>query len=167
MSKLLNPSRIFLAFLGLSIAWVAAIHSLPKSTARSVLIIALAFAVVVAFVWLVVARLRHVLTGTDDPLLTLLPVPVDLFLLLLAFAAAYFELGLIDNTLQSRPTIHELGTSLYYSVSTFTTLGYGDYYPTGVGRVFAAIQALTGYVILAIVASTSVSIIASYRDLQE
>lgn len=35
-------------------------------------------------------------------------------------------------------------SSLYYSVVTFTTLGYGDFTPIGISRAFAAIEAFTG-----------------------
>ena len=38
---------------------------------------------------------------------------------------------------------HWLGT-LYYSVVTFTTLGYGDITPIGISRFFAALEAFTG-----------------------
>ena len=33
---------------------------------------------------------------------------------------------------------------LYFSVVTFTTLGYGDYVPIGVSRVASALEAFTG-----------------------
>jgi hypothetical protein len=35
-------------------------------------------------------------------------------------------------------------SSLYYSVVTFTTLGYGDFTPIGISRAIAAIEAFTG-----------------------
>jgi uncharacterized protein YjbI with pentapeptide repeats len=35
-------------------------------------------------------------------------------------------------------------SSLYYSVVTFTTLGYGDYTPVGISRAVAAFEAFTG-----------------------
>jgi len=35
-------------------------------------------------------------------------------------------------------------SSLYYSVVTFTTLGYGDFTPVGISRAIAAIEAFTG-----------------------
>jgi len=41
------------------------------------------------------------------------------------------------------------GRCLYYSVVTFTTLGYGDYTPKGILLVPAALEALTGAVMLA------------------
>lgn len=37
---------------------------------------------------------------------------------------------------------------IYFSIVTFTTLGYGDYQPVGYGRYFAATQALAGYIVL-------------------
>jgi len=40
--------------------------------------------------------------------------------------------------------------SLYFSVVTFTTLGYGDILPLGFSRLFAALEALIGGFILAI-----------------
>ena len=35
-------------------------------------------------------------------------------------------------------------SSLYYSVVTFTTLGYGDFTPVGISRAIAALEAFTG-----------------------
>jgi len=42
---------------------------------------------------------------------------------------------------------------------TFTTLGYGDFQPQGIGRVLACVQSLTGYLLLGVLASTSASIV--------
>ncbi|GAB1622551.1 ion channel [Agarivorans albus] len=39
---------------------------------------------------------------------------------------------------------------LYYSVVTFTTLGYGDFTPVGLSRMFAAIEAFSGSFIIAL-----------------
>ncbi|NPA47189.1 MAG: two pore domain potassium channel family protein [Thermococci archaeon] len=41
-------------------------------------------------------------------------------------------------------TIKNLLEAEYFSVVTATTLGYGDYHPVGIGRVFASIEALFG-----------------------
>lgn len=40
--------------------------------------------------------------------------------------------------------VHLLFSCLYYSVVTFTTLGYGDFTPVGISRAIAAIEAFTG-----------------------
>ena len=49
------------------------------------------------------------------------------------------------NTSQSlEQNISLFASSLYYSVVTFTTLGYGDFTPVGISRAIAAIEAFTG-----------------------
>ncbi|MDP6776117.1 MAG: ion channel, partial [Candidatus Latescibacteria bacterium] len=42
------------------------------------------------------------------------------------------------------------GYSLYYSVVTFTTLGYGDFTPVGWSRPFAAVEAFNGAFMIAL-----------------
>lgn len=46
--------------------------------------------------------------------------------------------------------ISDLLNSLYFSVVTFTTLGYGDILPLGISKLFAGIEALLGGFILAL-----------------
>lgn len=46
-------------------------------------------------------------------------------------------LGLAEN-------LQRLGNCLYFSVVTFTTLGYGDIVPIGTSRLLAAVEAFTG-----------------------
>jgi hypothetical protein len=82
------------------------------------------------------------------------PARVVLFSLGLIFLCAigYFFLGISSNgELQQFDPAgqfwHQLklfGTCMYYSVVTFTTLGYGDITPVGWSRLFAAIEAFTG-----------------------
>ncbi|MDH3355730.1 MAG: potassium channel family protein [Chromatiales bacterium] len=45
---------------------------------------------------------------------------------------------------------HGLLDSIYFSIVTWTTLGYGDFSPTEVLRIPAAIEALLGYTYMAI-----------------
>jgi len=44
--------------------------------------------------------------------------------------------------------LSDLETALYFSMVTFTTLGYGDVVLTGRGRALASIQAVNGVIIL-------------------
>ena len=50
----------------------------------------------------------------------------------------------VSATQTAQENISFLWASLYYSVVTFTTLGYGDFTPVGVSRAIAAIEAFTG-----------------------
>lgn len=46
---------------------------------------------------------------------------------------------------------------LYFSIVTFTTLGYGDLQPAPDGRIYAALQALTGYMHLGLIIGLGVN----------
>lgn len=47
--------------------------------------------------------------------------------------------------------VHSVEECLYFSIVTWTTLGYGDFSPTTDVRFFAAIEALLGYTYMAII----------------
>lgn len=82
------------------------------------------------------------------------PARVVLFslLLILLSAIGYFFTGIqtggailqYHSGLSFAEALRLLLTCLYYSVVTFTTLGYGDITPVGISRLFAAVEAFTG-----------------------
>ena len=47
-----------------------------------------------------------------------------------------------------RPAYARILTAMYYSCITFTTVGYGDWHPVGIARLFAAIEAMSGITIM-------------------
>jgi hypothetical protein len=59
---------------------------------------------------------------------------------ILVFAAAYRNLGLMDQGQIS----HAAGTALYFSITAWSTVGYGDVVPTAAALPLAAAQALIG-----------------------
>ena len=63
-----------------------------------------------------------------------------------SFAALYCQNGIITPDSNAD---HELSHALYFSVVTWTTLGYGDYQPTERLQMVAATEALCGYVTMA------------------
>jgi hypothetical protein len=88
------------------------------------------------------------------------PVSVIFFSLsvILFFGVLFFLFGIqgTDAIIRYTPhlplseTIHDLGDCLYFSVVTFTTVGYGDIYPIGITRFFATLEAFAGSFILAL-----------------
>jgi hypothetical protein len=88
------------------------------------------------------------------------PLRVILFSLSFIFICglAYFILGVSDGgevvMFNSSHSIYtnliSLFKSLYFSVVTFTTLGYGDLVPVGISRLVAAIEAFAGSFTLAL-----------------
>lgn len=84
---------------------------------------------------------------TGDALLTLF---FAMLLLLFSYAAIYQASGLvIDSTAKPEPRpITTFQDAVYFSVVTWTTLGYGDLQPQGQCRLVAATEALAGNIFL-------------------
>lgn len=78
--------------------------------------------------------------------------------IIMVFALAYWVLGIMDGDqwmgLQTQLSIKQkllgLGNAIYFSIVTFTTLGYGDLVPVGVSRMLAAMEAFIGSFTLAL-----------------
>jgi hypothetical protein len=98
---------------------------------------------------IVITFLRY---SSFKSLIVLMVVCIPLFLC--EFALIFAELGIIgpDNE-PARPLDY-----LYFSIVTFTTLGYGDFRPTPSARPFAALEALVGYVMLGLFVSVLIMI---------
>ena len=79
----------------------------------------------------------------------------------LAAGAAVLE-WLID------PAFDNLGQALWFSVTTVTTVGYGDYVPeSAAGRVVAAALMLAGVSLIPLITSVVVSIMVAQRTREE
>ena len=60
------------------------------------------------------------------------------------------EMFAFDNAASLTENLYLFLSCLYYSVVTFTTLGYGDFTPIGISRAIAAFEAFTGSFTLAL-----------------
>lgn len=76
-----------------------------------------------------------------------------IFTLIFLFASLYAEKGVYIND-NSGTIITNFNTCIYFSIVTFTTLGYGDFCPTPETRGIAAVEAITGFLMLGFVLAT-------------
>jgi hypothetical protein len=66
--------------------------------------------------------------------------------LILIFAGVYRGQGLVNSATQKLvPLVDDFITPVYFSIVTWTTLGYGDFIPPEGLRWIAALEALIGY----------------------
>lgn len=155
---------VLLFFLIAGGLWVSLVQVIPPGLPRSIFIVALAFFFLVSYGWQLILRVRVILAGTPHLLRHGMIAVAEVAGMLLAFGAVYQKLGIIDTTRSGSPVVHEFWISVYYSVVTFTTLGYGDFYPQGIGRALAGMQALTGYIVLGLLASVTASVVSPHSE---
>ena len=75
---------------------------------------------------------------------------VSIFSLIAIFAGRYSLSGLIFMEPQQHAITHETLDAYYFSVTTWTTLGLGDFVPSPNYRVWVALEAMVGYYIMAL-----------------
>lgn len=75
---------------------------------------------------------------------------VQLAVTILTFTFHYQAFGLLRESKAFTPTFTE---ALYFSVTTFTTLGYGDLQPLPAARLVTSVEALAGMISVAITAA--------------
>jgi len=93
------------------------------------------------FLWLALATSNLIWGHGERPARTLF---CGIFLILLS--AFFYSRGhLLENGVIFKPDLFE---SLYFSVITFTTVGYGDFSPCGLSKLVVMIEAFCGIFII-------------------
>jgi len=77
-----------------------------------------------------------------------------LALIVVFFAFLYLELGIVSPAAPARE-VTNFFTCLYFSTSTITTAGLGEFVPTPEARIMAALEMVLGYVAFGIVTAAS------------
>ena len=141
--------------------WAGLGAFLPDGMSRTV--VTAAMGVVFAGVYLVmlVRRVRNLYFGRGHFFLEIGLGVFNLLLLLATFAAAYSVVGLTDASGAENQPTHAYADAAYFSVVTFTTLGYGDMHPHGAARILACVQCVVGYIVLGVLASVAAEFLSA------
>ncbi len=94
-----------------------------------------------AFKWLVFDKIGLYATNPVRVLTSM--IFVYLFFVLIYYFLPFFVEGQILPS-QDHGDIAQLGTAFYHSIITFLTIGYGDYYPTGIFRWISGFEGFMG-----------------------
>ncbi len=80
------------------------------------------------------------------------PILLWFLFVLVVFPLVYYVLPFfgIETVSEMENKSLDFPSYLYFSIVTATTLGYGDFHPVGIGRIFASLEALTGMLMWAI-----------------
>lgn len=164
MKKFATARGLLFVFIFVGGLWYSLISFLPDNTWRAGFTIGFTFLFCGVFMWSLFSTLQRIYGNDGNLWKELAMMALNVFLLLLAFAAIYQKIGIVDTTRDGDPITRDFWTCCYYSVITFTTTGYGDFRPQGIGRVLASVQTLIGYLVLGVMASTSMSVVKWTAD---
>ncbi len=96
---------------------------------------------VIVFIYLTLRIAAKYYSFIINNIVTLFLLIINPIFVIRLFSEIYTTFGLIDNG----NLVHDINTSYYFSIVTWTTLGYGDIKPTQDVRLFAAFEAVMGY----------------------
>jgi len=147
--------RLLLGVLGMLIVFYAVPVNTQPSTSRAVLAVTMTLLGVAALAWAIVEQLKRQLRDRSEDLRTLV--------MLLVLVAIVFALGFYVLEEHLPDQLNGISTrtdALYFTMSTLTTVGYGDVHATGqVARGLVILQlAFNGVFVAALVSTVGKSI---------
>ena len=98
--------------------------------------------VIHGFKWLIFDKIGLYATSPIRVLISM--IFVYLFFVLIFFLLPFVVQGEIIPSLDHGEPVSALGKAFYHSVITFLTIGYGDYYPTGIFRWISGFEGFMG-----------------------
>ncbi|GAA3388320.1 potassium channel family protein [Cryptosporangium minutisporangium] len=122
-----------------------AVPAVPARTSWGVLVLVIAGAVAVVSV--LILQFRAISRSPVPRLRAIQALAVAAPLFLVVFATAYLMLAGVDRASFSEPLSHH--DALYFTITVFSTTGFGDVVPqTGAARLLASAQMIGGMVFL-------------------
>ncbi|WP_258045432.1 potassium channel family protein [Mesorhizobium sp. NBSH29] len=99
-------------------------------------------ALIHTFGLIAITKMESVLQKHQHPIISMATTVLGLFLLLTVevwlWALAHYHLGVIEH----------FETALYFSLTSFSTLGFGDVLPAREWRIFAALEGVNGFLLI-------------------
>lgn len=164
MLKINTARSTLIIFIIVASLWYGLTRFLADSPWRDGFIVAFTFVFCGVFLWSLASTLKRIYGNSGHLGKELILSIFNVLLFLLTFSALYSEIGIIDTTRDGSPITYDFWLCCYYSIITFTSTGYGDFQPQGIGRILASMHALVGYLVLGLMASTSLSVIQWWAD---
>lgn len=151
--------RLLVGVLGMLVAFFAVPVNDAQSTGRLVFAVLLTLAGVAVLAWAIVHQLERQLRSRSEDIHSLL--------FLLALVAVVFALGFFVLEEHSPGQVRGLSTrtdALYFTISTLTTVGYGDVHAQGqIARFLVTLQLVFDAVFVGAIVSTVVRTIRVTR----
>jgi Ion channel len=127
-----------------SIVWLFFAVLVTRTAVQELWMLSISFGIVFS-IWLGIGIAKNLFRPMMAKFMVALLMLELLCNWIMAYAVAYRHWGVIDKETEVRDSI----TCFYFSIVTWTTLGYGDVRPSIDARLIAASEALFGYIWMA------------------
>lgn len=156
---------VFLLMLSpLLLGFMAGIYGVLIGDSNTFINIALSLYITIPFVLVYItafdAVIRFTASREQSQMLVLISV-LSLLISIYTFAAIFFLNNLLINI---DGLAVSFGDAFYYSGITFTTTGYGDILPIGIGKYLAVMEALVGIVTMSLFTAVFIRILSSSME---
>lgn len=165
MKRTLIASILFVLLLLSSGIWIWLTRYIPPGVLRDVVIPVVGVFVAAVFVTLLVVRVRLLLRNESNSNIDVVFGVVEFCLFVGTFAWMHTELGLQVANDPTASVIHSFPESVYFTILNFTSLGAEDLVTTPDSRFLVAIESFVGYLLLATIAATIVTLIGRAQPL--
>ena len=169
MKTYINKFIILAFYLFLPLSSYATSNRRPGGGVEASTIGGLVFLIVVltfGALYIIYASQKHEALKNDKVVLlsSILLYIFSIMLIIHSFSKIYQKTGIIVNSNSSTQQITtRKKDTLYFSVVTWTTLGFGDFVPTKEARKYAAIEALLGYIYMGLLVGITIKALTSSK----
>ncbi len=116
------------------------------------------FVMLPALLWALFSSVAAVLADPDELGHAIGHAFAFLAVTIVFFALVYMELGLRE--VGSTEEVVDFWACLYFSVTSITTAGFGDFVPTPEARIPAAVETVVGYVVFGVLTAATFFLIS-------
>ncbi len=159
MKRTLIATILFVSLLLSSGVWIWLTRYIAPGILRDIVIPLVGVFVAAIFVSLLIVRVRLLLRNESNSNIDVFFGAVEFCLFVGTFAWMHTELGLQPANDPAAPVIHSFPESVYFTILNFTSLGAEDLITTPDSRFLVAIESFVGYLVLATIAATIVTLI--------
>ena len=124
-----------------------------KGAASALLLIPLIYMVIILF-----EAVLHYHNKAREPLLLMGFAFVSIFLMMYTFATILYMNNLVIGPGGEFPPFYDV---FYFSGVTWTTVGYGDYTPVGVGKALSIFESMLGWVLMSLITAIFIRLLSS------
>ena len=151
-------SPLTILAVALLVGIMSGVHVVPvlRAASSALILIPLIFMVIILF-----EGVLHYHNRAREPLLLMAFAFISMFLMMYTFATIMFMNNLVIGPNGEFPHFYDV---FYFSGVTWTTVGYGDFVPTGTGKLLAVFESMLGWVLMSLITAIFIRILSATRD---